>query len=200
MGLMKKTKQLGWAVLGAAFLLAVSGPMLAAETQKTKKAASTRTPEPAQIAEPPADNTSPITVNAITGVAAKSGVVKCLSRVNQVTNFVTANSESGAYLFVHQGQPDNTFISSSLEVQNGKILTYASASFAPIGDRCGSVYETFTWWPENCETVGTKGFAKLKKVGVVQRHIQILEGAGTMRMFLVPAGTGCISIKKEVIF
>lgn len=197
---MKKTKQLAWPLVSAAFLLAVSGPMLAAETPKTKKSAGTGTPLPAQEQGQPADSSNPIAVNAITGVAAKSGVVKCLTRVNQVTNFITANSESGAYLFVHQGQPDNTFISSSLEVQNGKILTYASASFAPIGDRCGSVYETFTWWPDSCETVGAKGFAKLKKAGVVQRHIQILEGAGTMRMFLVPAGTGCISIKKEVIF
>lgn len=198
---MKKFSQLVWPLMSAAFLFAVSSPMPAAEIDKAKKTGTPAASSPSQQgSQQPADNTNPIAINAITGVAAKSGVVKCLSRVNQVTNFVTANSESGAYLFVHQGQPDNTFISSSLEVQNGKILTYASASFAPIGDRCGSVYETFTWWPDSCEIVGSKGFAKLKKVGVVQRHIQILEGAGTMRIFLVPAGTGCISIKKEVIF
>ena len=173
----------------------------AAEAQITQKIGSAETPATAQKTQPSADNANIVTVNAITGAAAKAGVAKCLARVNQVTSFVTANSESAAYLFISPDQPDNTFISSSLEVQQGKILTYASASFAPVvGGGCGGVYETTTYWPDSCEVVGTKGFAKLKKVGVVQLHIQILEGAGTMRIFLVPAGTGCISIKKEVIY
>ncbi len=181
----------------AGLCLLASPASQAADSAKSRKPAT----EPAPAVAQPADVSNPINVNAITGAVAKSGVVKCLTRINQVTNFVTAISESGAYLFVSPDQPDTTFVSSSLEVQQKKILTYASASFAPVGSGgCGGVYETVTYWPDSCETVGTKGFAKLKNVGVVQKHIQILEGAGTMRMFLVPAGSGCISIKKEVIY
>ncbi len=139
--------------------------------------------------------------NAIAGAAAKSGVSKCLGRINQVTNFVTANSQSGTYLFVSPKQPDKSIISANLEVQAQNALTFASASFAPTGsDGCGGMYEAVTYWGENCDAVGAKGFPQLKKLGVIQRHVQVMQGEGTMRLFLMPAGQGCISIKKEVIF
>lgn len=142
-----------------------------------------------------------VQINAIAGAAAKSGVNRCLGRINQVTNFVIANSQSGTYLFVSPNQPDKSIVSANLEVQASNALTFASASFAPTGsDGCSGMYEAVTYWGENCDTVGTKGFPQLKKLGVIQRHVQVLQGDGTMRIFLMPAGQGCISIKKEVIF
>lgn len=198
---MKKSKLFVLPFTAIVFSLGFQLQVSAVETASGKPPPTQASGPAKQVPPPPSDSVNPITVNAITGMAARAGVTKCLTRVNQVTNFVTANSESGAYLFISPNQPDDSFISSSLEVQQKKILTYASASFAPVGSgSCGGVYETVTYWPENCEIVGSKGFAKLKNVGVVQKHIQILQGDGNMRMFLVPAGAGCISIKKEVIY
>lgn len=190
-----KTTKLVWVFLAAAALIA-SGPLQAAEPQKTKKRSSTETQEPARSSGQTTAN-----LNAIAGTAAKSGVGKCLGRINQVTNFVTANSQSAAYLFVSPAQPDKSLVSANLEVQASNALTFASTSFAPTGsDGCGGMYEAVTYWGENCDIVAAKGFPQLKKAGVVQRHVQILQGAGTMRLFLMPAGQGCISIKKEIIY
>ena len=72
----------------------------AAEAQITQKIGSAETPAHTQKTQASADNANTVTVNAITGAAAKAGVAKCLARVNQVTSFVTANSESAAYLFI----------------------------------------------------------------------------------------------------
>ena len=130
----------------------------AAEAQITQKIGSAETPATAQKTQPSADNANIVTVNAITGAAAKAGVAKCLARVNQVTSFVTANSESAAYLFISHTQQDNRFFSASIEIQQTEILTYASAGFAPVGEDgggCGGVYETVTYWPDSCEIVGS---------------------------------------------
>lgn len=179
---MKKNKLIAGAV---AVLIAGAG---LAQAQQPPKTGTNQTQAVAQL-------------NAIAGTAAKSGVNKCLGRINQVTNFVTANSQSGTYLFVSPKEPDKSIVSANLEVQAKNALTFASASFAPIGsDGCGGMYEAVTYWAENCDIVGAKGFPQLKKLGVIQRHVQVLQGDGTMRLFLMPAGQGCISIKKEVIF
>ena len=148
-----------------------------------------------------AESAKSANMNAITGAAAKSGIDKCLGRIDQVTGFVTADSQSGAYLFVSPDQPDSSLVSASMEVQAKNALAYSSASFAPVGSGgCSGMYEAVTYWAENCDIVGSRGFPQLKKTGVIQRHIQILQGEGTIRLFLMPAGQGCISIKKEVIF
>jgi len=181
---MKKHKLIGW---GWTVALLLAGPVLAQAPQPQKNGANQ-----ARTAPP---------LNAIASAAAKSGVSKCLGRINQVTGFVTANSQSGTYLFVSPSQPDRSMVSANIEIQTNNALTLASTSFAPTGsDGCSGVYEAVTYWAENCDLVSAKGFPQLKKMGVIQRHVQVLQGDGTMRMFLMPAGQGCISIKKEVIF
>lgn len=184
MGMMKKHKLIAW--VGAVAVL-MAGPVLAQVPQSQKTGANQ-----AQAA---------VQLNAIAGAAAKSGVSKCLGRINQVTSFITANSQSGTYLFVSPNQPDRSIVSANLEVQAKNALTFASTSFAPTGsDGCSGMYEAVTYWAESCDVVSAKGFPQLRKMGVIQRHVQVLQGDGTMRMFLMPAGQGCISIKKEVIF
>lgn len=160
-------------------------------------------PAPAERARPaPAAATpAPSAVNAITQAAVSKGVLACAGRVNQVTDFLTGGKPAGVFLFLPPAQPDQRLLSVSVEAGAIDPPAYVSASFAPNqANGCGAVYEAVAYWPQACDKVAAGQFAELKRGPVLRKSIQVLEGAGPgSRVFLMPAGAGCVSIKKEVV-
>lgn len=152
-------------------------------------------PEAGLIQGNPADN-------LVTQAIIKSGAQDCRGRANQVVNYLAANSQSGAFIFLPQ-QADGTqrLTSASLEIRTPRQLGYASATFAPVGaGRCDAVYDAVVYWSENCRDVAAKSFAQFKPAGVVKQNVAILDGGPLARVFLMPAGAGCVSIKKEAVY
>lgn len=148
----------------------------------------------------PAQSGNPA-VSAITQAAVKAGALSCASRINQVTNFLTAGSRSGAILFEPPSDPDKRLVSISLglAMKGGKIA-YASESFAPNqANGCGGIYETVVYWEAGCADVAKNQFSVFKNYGVLVNSIIVLDGGAGVRVFLMPAGTGCVAIKKEVL-
>jgi hypothetical protein len=141
-------------------------------------------------------------VNAITKAFVQTGVLACSGRVNQVANFLTGGAQGvGAFLMVPPSAQDQQLVSVSLEIPAADgPAAYASASFAPNqANGCGAVYETVVWWPSACDQVAGKNFGALKRTGLLAKNITVLDGGVSTKIFLMPAGTGCVSIKKEVI-
>jgi hypothetical protein len=138
---------------------------------------------------------------SVTDAAAKAGVQSCLGRINQVTNFLTTGLRSGAVLFEPPSDPDRRLISFSLglEMPRGKVA-YASESFAPNqANGCGSMYETVVYWEEGCADVAKHQFSTFRNSGFVVNSIMMLDRGTSVKIFLMPAGTGCVAIKKEVL-
>jgi hypothetical protein len=157
-----------------------------------------------KAAKPPAQGQpqpAPQKIHAITQAALKSGVNACAGRIEQVASFLTADSQSSAVLFLPPSLPDQRLVSTSIEVENKNgPLAYASASFAPgLANGCGGMYETVVYWSASCDQIAMRNFPKLKRIGVISRNIVILDGGISTRIFLMPAGVGCVSIKKEVV-
>jgi hypothetical protein len=129
----------------------------------------------------------------------KAGVQSCIDRVSQVTNFLTTKSRSGAILFEPPSEPDERLFSISLglAMKGGKIA-YASESFAPNqANGCGSLYETVVYWESGCADVAKRCPLSSKIWDPCQQHRA--DGGPGVRVFLMPAGTGCVAIKKEVL-
>ncbi|OYV15534.1 MAG: hypothetical protein CG439_2546 [Methylococcaceae bacterium NSP1-2] len=140
-------------------------------------------------------------LNAVAQAAQKAGISDCLGRINQVSNFLTAGSQqSGASLSVSPQTPNEHTASIAFEIKSPQVLSYASADFAPLANGCGGTYEAVTHWQNSCKDVASKGYAQLKFIGVIQSSILVLEGGPQLRVFLMPAGTGCVAIKKEVVY
>jgi hypothetical protein len=140
-------------------------------------------------------------VNAITEAAMKAGVKSCKDRINQVSNFLTANTNSGWLLFQPTSQPDQRLISVSMEAATKDVASaYVSESFAPNqANGCAGMYETVVYWEAGCPDVAKKQFTTFKGAGVLSKNISILDGGAGVRVFLMPAGKGCVAIKKEVL-
>lgn len=142
-------------------------------------------------------------VNNITQVAVTSGVLACTSRINQVANFLTDDIKGvGSLLFVPPDDQDRRLISVSLELpaETHAPVAYASASFAPNqSNGCGAMYESVIYWNQGCDVVATRNFGELRIVGPLAKDITALDGGIWTKVFLMPAGSGCVSIKKEII-
>ena len=103
-------------------------------------------------------------------------------------------------MFLPSKQPDQNVFSASFELQgeNGKLL-YASASFSPIGEAaCSATYDGVEYSAQPCAEVQKSTFPTLKPQGALRKDIAMLS-AGTLKVFLMPAGSGCVIIKKEVV-
>lgn len=146
---------------------------------------------------------SPPGVNSITQVAVSSGVLTCASRINQVANFLTADAEGvGSLLFIPPTNPDQRLVSVSMEIphEGQTPVAYASASFAPNqANGCGGMYESVIYWNQPCDTLAARNFSGLKKIGVLSTVITILDGGIGTKIFLMPANSGCVSIKKDIV-
>ena len=170
-------------------MVALSG--CAEEPVKTQ----TAPPPPAiQPVKPP--------VNGITAAACNAGVKSCAYRLNQVTNYLTTGTQNTkALLFMPPNNPDKNIISTSLAIPvNTTSVSYASASVAPNqANDCGGMYETVTYWPEQCSAVESKNYQGLKKNNAFGLSMTVLDVSVSAKIFLMPAGKGCVSIKKEVV-
>ena len=138
--------------------------------------------------------------NAITQAAVQKGVMNCVSRINQVSNFLGYSAQAGAVLMLPPNQTDQRLVPLAMEVPTETGSAYVSATFAPNqANGCGAAYDAVVYWPMTCEDVASKQFASLKKVGPLRQSITVLDGGVASKVFLMPAGSGCVSIKKEVV-
>ena len=103
-------------------------------------------------------------------------------------------------MFLPPNNPDMQLVSVSLEIPLKDSAAYASASFAPNrAGGCAGIYETVVYWPYKCGEVAEKNFGVFKKAGALSKNITVLNGGESMKIFLIPAGSGCVSVKKEVV-
>ena len=155
---------------------------------------------PTKLQARPEQKSNPSAKN-ITDTAVKAGVRACAGRINQVTDFLTTGLTSGAVFFQPPSNPDKSLVSFSLglKVPAGKVA-YASESFAPNqANGCGSTYETVVYWEAGCSDVAKLQFSSFRNDGVLVNSIMMLDKGTGVRVFLMPAGTGCVAIKKQVL-
>ena len=150
------------------------------------------------IAPQPINSTSG--PNAITQGAVQTGVLSCAIRINQVSSFLGFGAQAGALLMVPPSEPDQRLVTFAMEVPTEWSSAYVSAVFAPNqANGCGAAYDAVMYWPLRCEAVATAQFANFKRLGPLKKEITVLDGGVTTKVFLLPAGSGCVSIKKEFV-
>ncbi len=204
------TQSYGLVILGILICTGIGAALVAVPGHnEIIKLSSTTSQEPNQHSTPPANTTAtqgnptPATlqpvnpsVSAVTQAAVKMGVLSCVSRINQVVTFLTANTQSGVFIFPVQQQPDQHIFSTSFELLTSDDSTiYATASFFPNQD---AVYDTVEYVNKGSDELEKTVFKNLKRVGVLKKDIVLLDG-GAVKVFLMPAGSGTVVIKKEVV-
>lgn len=162
--------------------------------------AQTSTATPSQGTGPAPIAASSNGANAVTQAAVQQGVLSCASRINQVSNFLGFGPLTGAVLMMPPAQSDQRLLPLAMEVPTEGASAYVSATFAPNqANGCGATYDAVHYWPSACDAVAAEQFGNLKKRGPLRQEITVLDGGMATKVFLMPAGSGCVSIKKEVV-
>lgn len=199
----KKLRPIYGAIVAILAVLILAPACSAQDKSKSQKLAPVAPPPAVQgVAAPPAFKPVSSPEGAFVQYAQSMGIKSCLGRIEQIGKYLIGDSKNvGGFLFVPSPEPDKMLASLSMEIpQPGNVPAYASASFAPNqANGCGGMYETVVYFPQDCETVAAKNYPNLKRDGVLSRQIVILNGGPALRFFLMPAGNGCVSIKKEVV-
>lgn len=142
-----------------------------------------------------------VVTNDITSAILQAGVKNCAERINRVSNYQTAGQPFSAFIFMPPLDVDQHQLSLSMEiVPNGEPLTYASSTFSPnAAGGCSSVSESVVYWGAPCDAVAARAFAGAPLQGNLLNNIRTLKLGDLARVYLMPAGAGCISIKKELL-
>lgn len=140
----------------------------------------------------------------IVQAAKKAGVAKCAARIDQHEKFfVQKNNPVSAIMFVAPKDPNNRLFSLSLELLEQNESAYVSATYAPATtgkDDCPASYDLVKYWPDNCQEVAAKVYPQFGDASVLNRQVSVLGKEPNVKIFLMVAGEGCVSIKKEIVF
>jgi hypothetical protein len=140
--------------------------------------------------------------NAMTQALVQRGVLSCAARVEQVSRFLGFGPQAGAHLMPPAAPADQRLFSVQMELPAGAGgNSFVDMSFAPQqANGCGATYQTVSFWPQSCETVGNEQFAGFKPSQPLQRDVTVLNVSPATKVFLMRAGSaGCISMKKEIV-
>lgn len=151
-------------------------------------------------AQPPSPGQGKALANDMAHMVLQRGVYACAERVNQVSSFLGASSSSGAVAMVSQDQPNSRLFPMAMEVPTETGSAFVSASFAPNqSNGCGASYDAVVYWPQSCLIIAGSRFGAFKNRRLLGKNIIMLDGGASTKVFLMPADTGCVSIKQEVV-
>lgn len=138
----------------------------------------------------------------IAQAAQKNGVIKCANRIAQHENFFAQqNNAVGALMFVAPKEANNRLFSLSSEIVEQNESAYVSSTYAPTGkDDCSASYDMVKYWQSSCQDVANKIYPQFGNPLTLKRQVTVLGKDANVKIFLMPAGEGCVSIKKEIIF
>lgn len=138
--------------------------------------------------------------NPITASLMRAGVKRCAPQIQKVTDFLNRGARVATVPFPAAANTDDSLISLSSEVQMGNVLSYSDANFAPRADGgCSAVYEQITHWQNTCDQVYAAQFPTFQSRGLLGQQVRVYYNNPGSQVMLVPAGPGCVVIKKEII-
>lgn len=67
-----------------------------------------------------------------------------------------------------------------------------------ITPSCAGMYEQVVYWTQPCDVVKSTIFAKYTGEHILYRDVRVSDSGPAIELYLTPAGTGCVSVKKEL--
>jgi hypothetical protein len=123
-----------------------------------------------------------------------------------LTNCAISVQRAMAFLF--EGQPAH-FIAQPLGPDSDRWPAVFVVESAPpgghthlstlmIAPNCSGMYEQVIYWSQPCDTVKSTVFAKFTGEHVLTRDVKVSDSGPALEVYLSSAGTGCLSVKKEL--
>ena len=143
------------------------------------------------VVEPPAQRLS----EALSQI----GLTACAAPVMQAGSFLFENGE--ANFTVQPLGPDANRWPTVVMIEGAHAAMgktrLSTLTIAP-GAGCSGFYQQVIYWTQACPELKRTVFAPFNTTRVLLRNVQISELNAGVQLYLMPAGTGCVSVKKEL--
>ena len=124
-------------------------------------------------------------------------MVQCGPAVQRITDFLFEGQDAN---FIAQPLgPDNTQWPTVFTIEVAD-PNHGHSHFAilMIAGNCSGMYAETRYWPQPCDSVKSLVFSKYVGDQVLQSQVRVSTDGPARQVFLTAAGTGCISVKKEL--
>lgn len=140
-------------------------------------------------------------VNPVAALAGQVGVSRCANVARLIGDqSVGPNSSAGVVMTAETGA-DQSLFSASIETRDGVGLHFVSAFMTPNAKGgCDGGYDDVRYWEKNCDSLVME---ELRGVGAIRPlgpDIGTLVAGAQQHVYLMPAGAGCVSIRKALLF
>jgi len=146
-----------------------------------------------------AQQTSP-ELNQLASKLSELGFENCLSRINDISNFVVSEGEHSALLFFDEQKKDQTLVS-FLVGRGGENQNYLATLDFTQNAECSATYEITQIWIDSCEEVVASQFKDYAKGQTLHGGFNMLSKTDNLHVAVraLPEA-GCLTVQKEVIF
>lgn len=153
---------------------------------------------PTVLAQPgPAPKLAPI--DRLTQQLTKAGVKRCLPIVQTVGKFLIESGEAAFVVRSLGTNGDTSPVMVTIESSHPSLGTtrYSTVTVVPA-ESCAGYYEQSIYWAQACTAVRATNFANFPAPKALQKNIMTSTASPTVSLYLMPAGQGCLSVKKEI--
>ena len=141
---------------------------------------------------------APAADNQVVIQAREAGVGHCLPVVETLSNFLIGTARHGTDDVWATTNTDQQLYTTTIERSDRQGIQLSSLSVAPVAaGGCSAVYEQVQWFDSSCLVVAQEIYGNFTYKGVLADKVAVLGGPASV--YLYPAGSGCLAIKKEVI-
>jgi len=128
------------------------------------------------------------------------GFENCLSRINDISNFVVSQGEHSALLFFDEKKRDQTLVS-FIVGRGGENQNYLATLDFTQNEECSATYEITQIWIDSCEDVVEAQFKTYTKGQILHGGFTMMSKTDHLHVAVraLPEA-GCLTVQKEVIF
>ena len=167
-------------------------------------ASSSREPIPAPSSQPSADAAVARGMGDATTPSTKLllalqqiHLTQCATKVQQASNFLFEGQD--ANFIVQPLGPDADRWPTVIVIEsNDPAGGHSRLSTLMVGADCSGMYQQVIYWPKACSYIKSTVFAGFTGERALLREVQVSDAGAALQLYLTPAGSGCISIKKEL--
>ncbi|MGI4779346.1 MAG: hypothetical protein ACRYGA_14745 [Janthinobacterium lividum] len=143
---------------------------------------------------------SPGPTNPVVMLARQVGAARCADMARRIGGQVVGAFPSAGVVLTPPGVADQSMISASIETRDGQGMHFVSAFLGPNGrSGCDGGYDDIRYWPKSCDQLVIDELRGLSAIHPLGPEIGTLVAASSQHIYLMPAGVGCVSIRKEML-
>jgi len=128
------------------------------------------------------------------------GFKNCLTRINDISNFVVSQGQHSALLFFDEQKKDQTLVS-FIVGRGGEDQNYLATLDFTQNTECSATYEITQIWIDSCEDVVASQFKDYAKGQTLHGGFSMMSKTENLHVAVraLPEA-GCLTVQKEVIF